>query len=77
MGRDSNGNCIQPQPQGYKWQARDKTAHGGLVHWHWIKINLNPNTCVALPGKRMEGDVDPGPDYLLIPGIYVWDGTIE
>ncbi len=34
-GRDANGNCL-PKPNGYKWQARDKFAHQGEVHWHWI-----------------------------------------
>ncbi len=68
--RDKNGDCVTTdRPPQYKWQAINQQGmQAGVLHWHWIQWNLNPDDCVWFP-KRQEGP-DPGPDYILIPGVY-------
>ncbi len=68
-GRDSSGNCVRP-PQ-YKWQAA-ASAHGSSsgTHWHWIEWDLADPTSCRWFSRRLSGPSDPGPDYILIPGVY-------
>jgi hypothetical protein len=67
--RDSNGNCMQNAPPipNYKWQATNYAER--RIHWHWVRWNLNATTCTWYI-TRGEGYSDPGPDYILIPGIF-------
>jgi hypothetical protein len=69
--RDENNNCVQVQPiPNYKWQARNKSmGQLGPIHWHWITWNLNQTTCQWHFG-RGEGPNDPGPGYVLLPGVF-------
>ena len=69
--RDSNGKCTNVnKPVAYKWQAIDRNAWGGQIHWHWLDWHLNSTQCIWFLSKRYEGLNDPGLGYVQIPGIY-------
>ncbi len=71
--RDETGNCVQVLPPNlnFKWRARNKSMGVlGPIHWHWTVWNQNPATCRWFFNTRGEGPNDPGPGYVLLPGVF-------
>jgi len=57
-GKDSSGRCIPKSFDGYKWRGTT-----GTPHWHWLRLDQNPVTCVIFATKG-SGPSDPGPGYI-------------
>jgi hypothetical protein len=69
--RDANGFCQSPPK--FKWKAKgdEHGAYGQGFHWHWQIWNLaDPATCTWYYNGRGAGPNDPGPEWMLIPGIF-------
>jgi RHS repeat-associated protein len=79
--QDPEEDCTPPDPDQkgpsgmtYKWQQVSSStlavSGSAPVHWHWTLWNFDISTCNWWYNGRGEGFTDPGPGYVLIPGIW-------